>query len=408
LIENTIKDVIEANITSVEYKNNDIIILHSELRNKVFNFIENINDEEIDTKELIKIAVREAFELKLNDIIIVKKEQIFIKIFEDSKRKKISSSEKDTIAGRFNGIDEQELDSFYDEYFSKEERTLFFKLVVKALVEKYFYEEQIDNLTYEKNIFQYIQLIIIDQLRNDFDCSDDFSKGFSGYIFRIHFKDVFEYISDYMLNEISSSNEYMIDFLKYYSLDIVIVNGIKYRVPELEADGGLKWNVISMLSIAKIYTRTRILVRKLKKEISVLDEKILVYFKNNINPVAYNKVITAERLKQSRSLDKVRQTIMRYEDSLKIEKREKEKVKINTDINKLKREINQINKDIERLENKEIKRIVLDKYQKLERQMDIELRELKSAEKIMLQNEKGYQSIKKSLLKALISKKKRI
>ena len=81
---------------------------------------------------------------------------------------------------------------------------------------------------------------------------------------------------------------------------------------------------------------------------------------------------------------------------------------LNVDINKMQREINKIKQNLEKLDQKEIKRSVIEKYQKIDRKMETELRDLKAAEKILTQNEKGYKSIKKSLSKALISKKQRI
>lgn len=403
----SIIEMIQDNLDLVKYVDNRVVI-KEKLRKNIYNFVDNIDNEEINKKELARFAVRKALGLKKNDIVIIKKEQIFIKIFNDKKMRKVSSSDQNTIAGRFNGIEEAELDDFYDEYFSKEESRNFFKVVVKLFVETYFIEEKIDNLTYETNVFGYIQSLIIEQLMNEFDCSEEFYKGFSGYILRIHFNDVFELIADFMLNEISLSNEYIIDFLKYYSLNIVIVNGVKYKVPELETEDGLRWNVISMLSIAKIYTRTKATVKELDKEIHKFDEEILKLYINGLTPVEYNNIFIKEKQKIAEQLRNERQKLEQYMDTFRITKDEARKKVLNNDINRIKREINQITLSMDKLSKKEIRKTIIDKYQKLEKEMDSLLREQKAAEKILTQNEKSYQSIKKSLVKALISKKQRI
>lgn len=391
----------------IEYKDFQIII-DKELRNKLVSFAKTLSNDENKVKELLRFGVRKALSLKNNDIIIIKQDQIFIKIFNNKKIKEVAKDEKDTIANRFNGIDEDELDDFYDEYFSKEESREFFQIIVKEFVEIYFIDEKIDNYIYENNVFSLIQNIIMEQLIYEFDDSDEFFKGFSGYIFRIHFTEVFEYIADFILNEIALSNDYMIEFLKYYSLDIVIVNGEKYRVPALQTDDGLKWNVISMLSIAKIYTRTKKSLKKLDIEIHLLDEKIVELYIDELSPLEYNNLYLKEKQKLDEQVSIQRRRLDESLDMLQILKEEKEKIKLTEEIKIKKKNIHILRKSLEILAKKEVSRSSLDKYVKYEREIEYMLREQKAEEKILAQNEKSFLLIKKSIVKALISKKQRV
>jgi len=407
-LETEIIYLIEDNNDLIEYKKNQIIIIPNVLRNGIYELIEEKSSEDFDKNDLIKSAVRKVLKLKNSDIIVLKQEHIFIKIFNEAKRTKVSPSEVNTIAGRFNGIDEDELDDFYDEYFSEEESSIFFNSIVKQFVEIYFLEKKIDNNIYEKNVFGYIQELIMNQLTNEFDYSLEFLKGFSGYIFRIHFNDVFESIAEFMLNEISISNEYMIEFLKYYSLNIVILSGEKYEVPSLETDDGLKWNVISMLSIVKVYTRTRDSLSRLQKERSILNRQISELYVNELSPIEYNNLYKKEKQKFSDLLRKEGRDLEDMLDSLYIEKDEKIRNSIEQDIKKVKKSIMLTKKSIEKLASKEINRKTIDKYLKLEREIETTIREIKALERILTQNKKSFLSIKKSLVKALISKKQRI
>ncbi|WP_321777982.1 hypothetical protein [Sulfurimonas sp.] len=400
-------NLIQKNEEHIEHKKFQII-LDKKLRDQLFSFATTISADEDKIKDLMRFGVRKALRLKHNDIIIIKKEQIFIKIFNKSKIKKVPKEEENTIANRFNGIEEDELDDFYDEYFSKEESREFFQIIVKEFVERYFIEEKIDNNIYENNVFPLLQNIIIEQLIFEFDDSDEFFKGFSGYIFRIHFTEVFEYIADFILNEIAFSSDYMIDFLKYYSLDIVIVNGEKYRVPSLETKDGLKWNVISMLSIAKIYTRTKKLLKKLDKEIHLLDDKIVDLFINEISPVEYNNQYLKEKQKLDEDLSIERRRLDESLDMLQIVKEENDKVSLTKDIKKIKKDFHIVRRSLELLGQKEVNRSDLDKYVRYERELDYMLREQKAEEKILSQNETSFLLIKKSIVKALISKKQRV
>lgn len=192
----------------------------------------------------------------------------------------------------------------------------------------------------------------------EFDHCQEFMKGFSGYIFRVHFNEVFEYIADYILNEISLSNDYMVDFLKYYSLNIVIVNGVKYRVPQLETAGGVKWNIVSMLSIAKIYTRTRTSVKKISKEISLMDKQILKLFINNLSPVEYDNIYIQEKNALTELLREKNKKLDKCMDSFRISKDEKVKDKLQNEINLIKREISQVRRKIEKLSKNRLAKVL--------------------------------------------------
>ena len=191
-------DIINENEDFIEYNyrgNENQILIKEELRDEIFDFASDIDNEEINKKELIKYSFRKALELDETDIIVVKKGSMFIKLLSKLKRKYVSKEGKSTLERRFNGIDEDELVSFYEEYFSHDNKN-FFTLVAKLFVDRYFIEEKIDNAEYEKNVFAYIHGIIIEQLVETFDHNKEFSKGFAGYIFRIHFQEVFTHISE--------------------------------------------------------------------------------------------------------------------------------------------------------------------------------------------------------------------
>lgn len=405
-MNNLINDIIyliESNDELIEYKNNQIIIMSNGLKNAICALIEENNNEDFDEKDVIKLAVRKALELKKNDIVVIKKQHIFIKIFN-----KVSTNGYNKEERRFNGIDKQELEIFYNEHFSKESIRKFFMIIVKKFVELHFEEQKIDNNMYEKNVYAYIQKIIVEELVIKFDNPIEFLKGFSGYIFRINFNSVFDSIAEYMLNEISMSNEYMVNFLKYYSINIVIVDGVKYKVPELETDGGLKWNVISMLSIAKIYIRTRTSVIKLQKEIHTLDEQIVALFIGKLSPTEYNNDYLKKKQKLTDELRYKNQKLEDLLDEVHIIKNNELKEPVKKEIEVAKKAIKTIKKTIEELAKKEISKSVIDKHLKLEREIESLRRGLKSQEKILNQNKKSFLSIKTSLVKALISKKQRM
>jgi hypothetical protein len=153
---NEIVDILQKNKSLIElnyHDNQNQILIAEELKKKFDEFINN-HDEQINKKELIKHVVKIGLELKDNDIIIIKDDKIFIKLVSQMKKTSIGEKDKNTIAGRYNGIDENELISFYNEYFSEEQREDFFQLVANTFGNRYFIDGMIDNTEYEKYAFK--------------------------------------------------------------------------------------------------------------------------------------------------------------------------------------------------------------------------------------------------------------
>ena len=413
----SIIDIIEDNDELIEYDYKDMenqILIKDELINKILIFLKSQEDEHVNKKELIKYAVREAFELADNDIIVFKQGSIFVKVVKDVKRHEVSDDEQDTIANRYNGISEDELEDFHEEFFANGENQNFFPLVAKIFTEEYFHERKIDNIVYEKNAFTYIQNIILEEVSALYDDDDgggdddEFFKGFSGYVFRIHFKEVFGYIADYILAEIAISSSYMAEFLNYYSLSIIVLNGEKYRVPSLDAGNGLRWNVISMLSIAKVYTKTIATVKTLKREIIEAEYKIEGLYISNISPTKYQAMIIKKQNDITKSINKEVQRLERVNDSIRTAKSEDEKTWLNKDLKDIKLKIADLRDDKSFLSEKMVKQDVIKSFLALEKQLESLNTKLRREEGILKRNEETYFSVKNALVNALTSKKQKI
>lgn len=402
-------DIVDKNEEQVEYDYNgksDLICLTEAIVLKLTDFINNISNEEINKKELLKYAIREAFELKDSDIVIIKNNRIFIKLFDNGSIKEVPESQKETIANRYNGVEEEDLISFYKNFFIKDACYKdFFYFVADDFVNTYILEKKIDNMVYEKYVFAFIQNIVIENLERHFDYNKEFFKGFSGYIFRIHFKEVFGYIADLVLEEISNSNKHMIEFIKYYSLNVVVVNGQKYKVPELEAENGLKWSVSSMMSIIKIYIKTDKSIEMLQNRQDEMQESIESLYVNGISPIEYNNNIGDEMEKISQELFYDNKKLNVYMDSLDATKDEKEKEGLKKDILQIKADIQQKKDEKEKLASKLIDKGRLLKYNDTLKDIDSIKRQEKREERLLEQNRDSYLSIKNSLIKALTSKK---
>lgn len=397
-------NILEENENLIEENYNqkeNLISIGNTLKTKIFS---SIDGDEKTNKELVRYAVKEAFELEDRDIIVIQKDKIIIKLMDDEETINTAQDEDaGTIASRYNGINEKDLKSFYDDIFSPDEKECFFDSVAETFVRTQLIGRKLDNKNYEHNVFGLIQTIVTNRLTSLFDSHEEFFKGFSGYIFRIHFKEVFDYISELVLIELSKSNPHIMEFLKYYSLRVVILNGKKYQVPEIIDDNGFKWNVASLMPVIKVYIRASQTYDELEVEIEELNSKISKLYISKVSPVAYNQALNTEvkRLTQSISED-----MSKLDRHLGVLKDKSDDAKVKNEIREIRTNLQNCRQEKERLTLKLLPKKQVTQYTELKRDSDTIVRQIKREELTLQRNEKQFLSIKDALTKALTSKKK--
>lgn len=400
--------ILEYNQDCIEYDYNgkeDLISLNTKLKDLLNNFVNDIKNEEINKKDLVKYAIREAFELTERDIIIIRDDRIIIKLLDDASMDNVPYDEQNTIANRYNGINEDDLKSFYDDVFSKNVDEDFFYYAAEIFVNTELLENKIDNLTYETNVFQMLHSIIKEELTNEFDHNEEFFKGFAGYIFRIHFKEVFSYITELILEELSERNDYIYEFLKYYSPDIVVLNGHKYRVPVIESENGSRWTVATMLSIVKVYMRASINLRELEDDIQELNNEVSELSVGGMSPVAYNTSL-------NKKIDEIKQesnyAARRLDECLGSFVSNGDNAKHKDEVSEIRHNIKRLREEKEKLENSKVSSDIVNEYTDLKREIDSMKRQAHREEIIIEKNSESFNIIKDALTKALTSKKVRI
>lgn len=417
---NTDKKYIDAIVTLVKENNNFIvydykgkenqILVKKELVDKILRYIQETH-QEVHIKEFLKFSIRQSLDLEEHDIVISKNGHFFIKLVHKIQKVHVTPSEENTKANRYSGFSEEEMKSFYTELFSCQSHSYFFNLISQKFIDIHFHANCISNEMYEKNVFAYIQNVILEYLldlhesEND---DDDFFKGFAGYVFRIHFKEVFEHIADILLDEISMGNKNIISFLNYYSSDVIVTGGHKFQVPIIEAESGLRWNVISMLSIAKIYTKTAKSIKALQAKISIIKEKSLALYVNNLSPVKYHAAFIKKRQKIEQHISETSQKLDTYIDAFKVAKKEEEKKSLQAEVKSIEGTIKDLRVKKSELSKKMIKQSTIHEYNDLQVTMDSLSRHINSEQKILKQNQTAYASMRNSLVKALVAKKKKI
>ena len=390
----------------------DQILVEKPLIDKILVVLKKPYYKTMDKVQLIKTIIKDILKLKNNDLMMVKQGSIFVKIFDETKRKKITKKELNTEASRYNGIPEEDLESFYNEYFAKEDLEYLFDTVSNKFVKKYFMKGRIKNTDYEKNVFGIIQKLILKELQNDFDCDEDFYIGFSGFIFRKHFKTTFEYIADYMLKEAAQNNRYILEFLDYYSNNIIVFEGRKYQVPNLEAENGLRWHVLSMVARIKPYIMAQEYINESKVIIENIDKKIEALYIDGISPIDYNEknIEIAKEIKEEikecdEDIEKIHDLLhtLNAKDGM-----EKKKLELEDELTEIREEKIELKEELITVRKEIIEKKTIKKYEKLTQEKKILKNNIYVRSKVIKQSRESYLDIRDSLTKALMSKKQLI
>lgn len=294
-LKNIIK-IIHNNRKSIEYPyhgQNDQIAILGKIRREVNREVYD-SDESVNTKELIKYAIRVALDLKERDIVTQLKRKYIVKIFSKNKVLEKESTievsapkQRDGIQNRFNGYSPQEIEETYKEVFVKGNVTVDYFL--KSTLKKVFLEKLnfnvISNPFYEKKALGIIHNEISQELTHYLSLEKDFITGVAGYLMRKHFQDIHEIMAVKLIECIYDKDENAKNFLLHYSGKIILIDEKKYQIPSLETEDGQKWNSGSLIGICNLWMNT-----KRKREVyehKLLDinlkidelEKALLYIK---------------------------------------------------------------------------------------------------------------------------------
>jgi len=394
--------LIQENEDSIEYDYKgikDLYVIQGELFQKIINFLKTIEDKSVDKKSLIKKAVKTVLELEEQDLILVKKEQIVVKIIKEIKR--------DENENRFNGYSEEEIEKLYKEYFDKQAIDKLIKNVSYELFKYLFIRKQVTNDFYEKNIYPLAQSHLSKELVDIEGKNASFRKGFAGYILRINFIPFFSHISDQILESISYRDEYLMNWIKYYNGQVIIKDGKRYEAPSLINNEGQRYNPSALFGAVAIWFKTRDKIDVLKQRLNDIGKNLEKLKIDNISPVTYKDELIQDRQELESFISEANEKIKKLLERKRINKDEELQYDINDEIQELRLDIKADKKDLEEL-NTRISTIDTISTKRLEEDKSRIIKDIAREERAMKQNIKAYKSLHSAIVKALTSKRKPI
>ena len=224
-------EIILQNRRYVEYPYNDrddqIGILGKIRRHINAEIIETT--ESVNKKELIRYAIKEALNLEERDVVLYLKRKYIVKIFQKnvSLNKNASEPKQKQNDKRFEGYNQENLSSHYDELINDIDLVSFLDNVMATLFASKLNFDEISNNYYESNVLSLIRYAIANELKHYVSDNEDYILGLAGYIFRINFIAVHERIAVEIFELIAKKSKIAEKFLSYYSGVVHLENGKK-------------------------------------------------------------------------------------------------------------------------------------------------------------------------------------
>lgn len=301
---------------------------------------------------------------------------------------------------------DSELDVFYKNYFVVNRLDTLLCNVANSFVHHNFISNAITNSHYESIVFKNIQNLLITELKKNIQEEELFYKETSTYIFKKELKNIFNSLADLLLVQLVQGNSNVRNFLEYYALDTIIVNSVKFKVPSIEKEVGINWNTTSIISILKTYVKAEAILAKSRINLEKINEKSYLYYIDSLSPLEHNKIIDTQHELVENSILEHENRIQVLRDSLYILHNKKDLDATTVELNKYLTYREELRYKKRNLISQKVKHKDVMEYLSLQKEVESIKRSTQHETLLIEKNKNSYQSIKDSLIKALMSKKK--
>lgn len=263
-----------------------IISIPGEIRNPILNnFL--LFDTNVDyVRQVIRQQINQIFNLDTKDIIFFLRGRLTIRIYTPPKRF------AEGVDKRFAGESVEDMEAMYQTYFPNGAWEHIESFLDEVLEEKLNFGV-IDNFTFTRTFIAVFRSMIEILLLEIMKKSDHPRiEGFTGYVLRQNFHDIFIYTAKNLLLFVEKRDKNAESFIKFFVDEIVIDNNgnkiQKYAIIDTKQQ---RWNYSSILSVIMQYKQVKLKIAAQKETIQNTENDLaicqneLAEEKNNKNTI---------------------------------------------------------------------------------------------------------------------------
>lgn len=277
-----------------------IISIPGEIRNPILNnFL--LFDTNVDyVRQVIRQQINQIFNLDTKDIIFFLRGRLTIRIYTPPKRF------AEGVDKRFAGESVEDMEAMYQTYFPNGAWEHIESFLDEVLEEKLNFGV-IDNFTFTRTFIAVFRSMIEILLLEIMKKSDHPRiEGFTGYVLRQNFHDIFIYTAKNLLLFVEKRDKNAESFIKFFADEIVIDNNgnkiQKYAIIDTKQQ---RWNYSSIVSIIMQYKQVKLKIAAQKETIQNTEnefltcQSLLIDERNNTNNINIKLVELEEKITEN-------------------------------------------------------------------------------------------------------------
>ncbi|HEX5329509.1 hypothetical protein [Sulfuricurvum sp.] len=271
-----------------------LVSIPEQIRDSIIeNFLQLDNNME-HVRQSVRRQVEEIFDLDAKDITFFLRGRISIRFYTPPQKF------ADGVDKRFGGESVEDMEAMYNAYFPKGAWEYVEPILGEVIEEKLNFGV-IDNLTFTRTFIpvfrSMIEILLLEIIRKEDRVKIE---GFTGYVLRQLFHDIFVYTAKNLLQFVEIRDKNAEAFIKYFTDEIVVdASGNRIQKYAIVDSKQQRWNYSSILSIIMQYKQVKQKLSTQKETISVCENELahcqgeLAVEKSNRDSVA-NKLADIE------------------------------------------------------------------------------------------------------------------
>jgi hypothetical protein len=276
----------KSDFSPIEY----IVSIPEHIRKPILDNFLSLDNNINNARQIIRAQIDRIFELDPKDIIFFLRGKITIRHYT------VPNKLPEGVDKRFGGESVEVMEAMYNLYFPNGAWEHIESIMDEVLEEKLNFS-MIDNFTFTRTFIpvfkSMIEIVLLEILK-----PEDRPKleGFTGYVLRQQFHDIFVYTAKNLLLYVENRNKNAETFIKYFVDEVIIdPNGNKIQKYAIVDSKQQRWNFSAILSIMMQY-------KQVKQKIATQQETILEaqsdleLCQNELNVEKKNKEVVLDKL----------------------------------------------------------------------------------------------------------------
>lgn len=269
-----------------------LISIPEDIRNTIMDGFINANDTMETARQTTRQQFEQIFELDERDIIFFLRGRISIRYYTPP-RKLPAGADK-----RFAGESIEKMEEMYATYFPNTAWEHIEPILGEVIAEKLNFAV-IDNITFTRTFIPVFRSMIEILLLEIIDPSQrDSIEGFTGYVLRQHFHQIFVFTAKNLLQFVEERDKNAEKFIKYFNDDIILdSNGNKIQKYAIVDSKQQKWNYSSIISVMMQFKQAKLKIETQKEAILAAQERIEIC-KEELNVEKNSKQTVVDHLNE--------------------------------------------------------------------------------------------------------------